>query len=503
MTSPILLIHLEQIKLVNFFDTPTLGKRAYLVDIDVFFSLHDPKSNDLLYISEVVSTASRISFGAVTVPASDRQYIRLKVWLRRNDAIDGNRRWALAQDMVVDLRRLRPLKGSLDEINDDLFSERTPLWTFDSQDYVLPEQAQSLVYSSGKQKQHSISQARAPKLSYTVDEIRRLTNLYEGICELDTTKERLSGLIDAARKGLLNQSDFNPEAIKAIKYSLHKLHQYISKQKNKNDTVLSKIYQAKILINSISTALEEDSQSQQSVLKERLEFASSRIHPIYESLESSLYPLMLDTFRRLSTVIGEVFPIELLESSGLMSIVGVELPNTTKELAEYCISTSHNTVTRSVTRFDTPSEIDRINGGLSFIVHLMMCLMHLLDVPVVYPMEFKGGICVIRDHLLAPAKKVAVYPLSYKEEHTEKFIHYGVSGKEIMFRNTRFEQGLHLLNRNLVTLISATADLYTQLHGDTNFNHQLTNNIPLECVDNLLWNLKYLLLFLTAVESES
>lgn len=506
MTSLLLLAHLEQLKFINFVEKPSLGKSALLENADLFFSLHNTKTNETVYVSEIASTLDWASFGAFTIPASERQHhIRLKTWLRYKEAQE-KQNWHLSTDFVVDFGKLALLKLSLSEIDNDLFAKHTVIWTIDGQEYVIPDQVLDKSVAGIGERQWSVSRAKATKESYSFDDIRHVTNLYEGISELHLAKQRLPNQIEDLFKQSTTGTGFDPESVRSVKFSLHTLHRYISKQKNKNDTILSQIYRTRIAISNIISVLEEESASQQSVLKDRLAFVSSQIDPIYESLSTNIYPLTLSSFKRLGSIIADAFYIDLSESSGLMSIVGIELPNTTKDLVKNCIKDSHSTKNKPVSKFDLPTEVDRINGGLAYTVQLMISLMDLLDVPEIYPMEFRGSYSVIWDFTVessdgksghSSADKIA-YPLFYHEEHTEKFIVYNTMGKEVEFRNAKFEQGLHLLNKNLVVLLSATTDLYTQLHCNKKFDHQLSNNVPIECIDNLLWNLKYLLLFMTA-----
>lgn len=82
------------------------------------------------------------------------------------------------------------------------------------------------------------------------------------------------------------------------------------------------------------------------------------------------------------------------------------------------------------------------------------------------------------------------FPLYYDSTTNEKVIMS--LGNQSMIMNQEFEYGLKLLNKNLVILIDKIQSL---MIGDGSGNYD--SHVPIECLDNILWNLKYLELFMT------
>jgi hypothetical protein len=116
----------------------------------------------------------------------------------------------------------------------------------------------------------------------------------------------------------------------------------------------------------------------------------------------------------------------------------------------------------------------------------MNCLADITNSFVQYPMQKVNHQWTIMDVLSAKPRRL---PLKYDEATTEK-----IDTNPIKFMNPQFESGLALLTKNMSRLCSNIGNL-VQMYVH---HHQTPYDIPNDCPDNFLWNLQYLLLFLTA-----
>lgn len=463
--------------------------------LEVFFSLH---ANDvLLYVSEIVSASSNPHFGVVSIPHLGKRSprVKIRVWQLKNAA------WHCHMDLTLDIRKLVLLGRTIDP-NPAVFGPNTVVWCFDGQHYCLRSDIKN--YSS-----RTSSTAKKLKKSYSVDDIRLTTSLCTGIRELEIAKQKLSRQIDAISADLLeNPVSYAPEKLRLLKFDLHSLHRYIAKQKRANDTLISQVYAKKLHMSRITLIVEDEFPNFREICAERLEIIDSQIDPVHESLNESIYPDLILMLKLVVAVVGDAFAIGTLET-GHFTILGTQFPSSIKELLETCYY-GNSALEVSDVEFENDTT-SKINAGLSYIVLLVMTLAEIMGVLLKYHMTYAGSQSYLVDHLapqqLEPVDRGmknplhkpvrVVYPLFFDMDHTEKAASYD-TGRKFVLKNARFEQGLNLLNKNLVMLISGITDLYSQYYHDNLANHLLANNIPVDCLDNFLWNLQYVLLFVTA-----
>lgn len=474
-----LLFSLKDLSLVEFHDlfqdeSPGQARR-------VFFSLHTPKMEPL-YVSETVSATSTLSFGKVTLPRLPLQqyHVVVKVWYKQES-------WKLYYEAVVDLRRLVLLRKPYRELDDDDLKENSIIWSFHEREYTLPDNIKNKSIMEAHRRA-SLSRGRnMPKMSYTVDDIRLLTSLDTGVKELTLLNLKCLQQIDSVLdtiKGKVAKND--PEESRALKFRIHTLHRYITKQRNSNDALSSKVYERKVLIGNLQRALEDHFPPFKGLCEGQLEYVTSQIGPIHELLYAAIYPELTSSLRAMGALISQAFLIESV-SEEKFSILGTEFPSSTKKLLETCYST------QKLSDPELPTAVDKINAGLSYIVALMLILANILGVLLNYAMKHFGSHSSVVDHLADSSQNSVkvTYPLFFDPKHMVKVA--DPRGNKTQYKNIKFEQGLYLLNRNMVTLIEGASNLYLQLlQGDKRLVQ------PSDGVDNLLWNLKYLLLIMTA-----
>lgn len=486
MTVPFLLKHLTLIGFHHFFlnDDEKLSS--------AFFSLHT-SSMEPLYVSETVHTRLLLSFGKVILPHLPQRtyHVVLKLWQK----IDGLDSWTLYYDVVVDLRRLLRLRKPFRE-RDDGLRDKSTVWCFEDHEYVLPGSVkdQSVVM---EESQRRVSTARKnPKKSYTVDDIRHLISLDTGIKELELLNLKLSQQIDDVLeevKGKVSKTD--PEKARGLKFRLHQLHRYTTKQRNKNDTVNSWVYEKKVLIGNLNRALDEHFPPFRDLCEYQLEYVTSQINPIHESLNAAIYPEIIQSLESIGGVIIETFCIKMTSTSEQLSIMGIDFPRSTKELLEKCYA-PHSGQDAP----ESPSSVDKMNAGLSYIVALMLLLADILSVLLTYAVRYFGSRSMVFDHLsgyqdihgLHVNRKVT-YPLYFDARHLVKTAALDSSGRTTQLKNLKFELGLALLNKNLTALTTAATNLFLQLHQ----HEQINVAVPSDRADDLLWSLRHLLSLMT------
>lgn len=421
-------------------------------------------------------------FGVFLLPgfASRAKNLTFKLWLR-NEKFP---RWKLWYHMDVVLAALKPVPPpALDEHN--FLCANTVLWCFGNTHYCLPSQVgpvpQPLIH---------VEKPIIYKPSFTLDHLRQLMTLRGGVQELAHAKQTASEQIDAA----VAENTVEPVSVRlrALKFKLHALHKYIARQRTLNDALQSQIYSKKLLITQGLLVIEKEYPQFQEIYKDRLEIAEAQVLPLFDLLRQSVYPHILRLLQSAGTVLQQAFPIELVLATGRLSISGVEFPSSIKEILDVCYYGCG--VGKAAT--DNVLAVDQINAGLCYIVLLLRHLASLVNVLLKHPMRFCDSQCLIVDAVTVVATGLLrVLPLQYSLQHTEKHASYDGSGRGFVLCNAPFEQGLALLNKNLTVLVRSVATVYAEL--DPAKDNGFTNNIPADCTDNFLWNLQYILLFMT------
>lgn len=445
---------------------------------ETFFSIHSDLH--LLYVSEVAAGLEP-PYGVFVLPsfASRAKNLVFKLWLR-NDQFPS---WKLWFHMDVAIAALKPvLPQAL--ANRSCFGQNTVIWCFGSTHYCLPSQMDAAA------EKPRLPEKFVLKPSLTLDHLRQLMTLHAGVRELSHAKQTLSEQIDVA----VAQNSHEPVSVRlrALKFQLHALHKYIVRQRTLNDALQSQIYSKKLLITKGLQVIEEGYPPFQEIAQDRLDIAAAQVAPLFDLLHRSVYPHILQLLQAAAAVLQQVFPIELVLATGRLSICGVELPPTMKEVLDTCYYGVDDTDTQSQCVISP----DHINAALSYVILLLQHLASLINTPLKYQMQFSGSQCLIMDTLtVLPKGTPRVLPLHYNAAQTEKYASYD-SDRGFVLLNAPFEQGLVLLSKNMAVLTRAVATLYADL--DESKVNALTSIIAADCSDNFLWNLQCILLFMTA-----
>lgn len=521
--------NLSLIRIVNVCFVPI----GYTPPTKAFFSLHYGNMNNgntatiskqentvsydnLLYVSETIEAGSTMNFGVVSLPTIPQQsfQVRVKIWLSPHGNNSG---FKLFYDISLDTRNLTLLERAIYENSgDSILSANAIIWQFDGHEYCLRSHLLEKYDYSLKQINPPNRREKRKKTSYTVDDARQIASLVIGLRDFDKIKATTSEEIDT----ILSKSTLIADEQERLVHSLNKLKKMISRQESANETLESLIFASRNSVRNTEQIVETDFPSLKRLIEEKQEILSSQVSPLRESLGKSVYPHIISATNRLVSVMIDAFPIELADNaSGHFCISGIEFPSSIKEILSVCYNETPklNPTTPPVLLGELAQEyfllVDCVNAGLSEIVAALNLLSSIMGVPMKYEMTNAGS----RSHLveyLSPQQVVSnnrntplamhvstkvTYPLFYDVEQAEKNLDgLVIADGQKHPRDVRFERGLALLNRNLSFFISEIATLYSEYKSNQKSGGSIANNIPLDCLDHFLWNLHYIMLFVTA-----
>lgn len=518
----------------------TLNNRKLL---DSFITLHLPgkRENDekLVYISEIRETNMNPNFLAISLPytaaSSNSANFIVKIWCKpvysKLPNSNTNTEWHLLSENRIDLKKLIYVGKSLHN-TEDYFRTNSIILYLNEKAYVMPNSLRVAVAKirslSTTQRLNSTDRQNVLK-SYDFDSLRSLNNLSNSLDELKHTKHKLLSLIDKHVESFYDET--NVDNIKMVLGKLHNrnqvLEQSINKQKAINDSLSSDIYNTKIKINQIKELSSDKLNSVLDMGSNQLDFLESELEPIKESLENNVYPSLIEELQLTTKVIQEIIPIYNINNSVKFAIMGMEFPSSIKELLEVCYYNKKNLKNFNYSpTFDNEHDshafnIEQVNAGLSYIVQVITCLAHITNLHLKYEMVSDGNRSIIIDPISSvsastvPTRvqrdtgsnidetKPIAYTLYYDHSKTEKVSgELSGSGRKYDLQNYDFEHGLNLLNKNLVQLINNVTDVYDEFKHDSR-ESKISNNIPNDCLDNFLWNLQFLILYITAPISQT
>ncbi|GEQ68757.1 hypothetical protein JCM33374_g2425 [Metschnikowia sp. JCM 33374] len=425
-----------------------------------------------------------------------------------------------------------------------MFGANAIVWTFDGTEYCLrshlqprylerfskaniPNSAPGHRRVASSTFKHANASVAVKPPSYSVDDARHISSLVVGLRDFDEIKKNASAEIDA-----LSCQSRTPKLVVGIEehdrllHSVAKLDKLIARQECANESLESEILARRNAAKQIATIVSDEFPSFQRLSEEKMEIVSSQVPPLHDSLAASIYPQILSRTHAIVSELINAFPITLADNrTGHYCISGIEFPSSIKEILHVCYNETpalHNAGSNPSTLAPTAnsstdahhtyvSSVDCVNAGLSEIVAVLNILSSVLGVALKYDLSFSGSRSVLIEHLspqqvvsnnsTTPAamhvSSTVTYPLFYDTEHSEGFV---VAEEHKHPRNVRFERGLALLNRNLSFFVSEIASLYIEYSGDNSNGGggSLVNNIPVDCADHFLWNLHYVMLFITA-----
>ncbi|ABN68662.2 predicted protein [Scheffersomyces stipitis CBS 6054] len=452
------------------------------------------------------------NFSAISLPytaaSSNSANFIVKIWCKpvysKLPNSNTNTEWHLLSENRIDLKKLIYVGKSLHN-TEDYFRTNSIILYLNEKAYVMPNSLRVAVAKirslSTTQRLNSTDRQNVSK-SYDFDSLRSLNNLSNSLDELKHTKHKLSSLIDKHVESFYDET--NVDNIKMVLGKLHNrnqvLEQSINKQKAINDSLSSDIYNTKIKINQIKELSSDKLNSVLDMGSNQLDFLESELEPIKESLENNVYPSLIEELQLTTKVIQEIIPIYNINNSVKFAIMGMEFPSSIKELLEVCYYNKKNLKNFNYSpTFDNEHDshafnIEQVNAGLSYIVQVITCLAHITNLHLKYEMVSDGN---------RNETKPIAYTLYYDHSKTEKVSgELSGSGRKYDLQNYDFEHGLNLLNKNLVQLINNVTDVYDEFKHDSR-ESKISNNIPNDCLDNFLWNLQFLILYITAPISQT
>ena len=491
--------------------------------VDSFFTIHvafEKSREKLMYVSEVVRSNMDPTFCDVEFPCMvkhlDIKTLIVRIWCRTR----LDKCWNFLSEERVNLRKLVFLGSSIDYLEDQ-FRSNTVLFNFKGNFYALATSLRFLV-----DQPHATPKLidKPNAISYTFDTLRSLRYLTNSLMEINGTKTKLSGQISEYIDALYDTSNINNIDITTQKLlsQNNSLEKAISRQRSLNDNLYSEIINTKITINDTKEVTANKLDTIQDMVNTQSELAAAQIDPIDESLHTSIYPAIIHKLQQITTAIQEIITIENINNTVQFSIMGLQFPSSIKELLDICYYNRQKLKNaNNLPVFESEAElqnfhIEQINAGLGYIIQLINILADVTNTNLKYKMVVNGNSCVVIDSVTSnvsfegkPLTKeqgqlAMTYPLYYDSKMTEKVsVDYNIDpstpqNRKFILQNPRLEQGLNFLNKNLVLLINNVTDIYKVLYHDNMEHHKVSNNIPVDCLDNLLWNLQYLILFMTA-----
>ncbi|EMG48747.1 hypothetical protein SBY92_004030 [Candida maltosa Xu316] len=459
--------------------------------LTTFISIHLP-NDKLLYISEVFSNDMNPQFevNLPYIPPNIHKFV-LKMWCKTEEdnwkllCVYKLNLWKLAY--VEDYENLELFKNNTLalQLNDKWFS------FLDMFTKKIPECAHDVV--------------SPPIPSYTFDIIRQLNYFSNSLQELAISKHNLMSQI---RANISNQEDNKSISnlsviLNTLQFKVDTLSRDVSKVKTTNEELINKIYNKKQTLKELNLKMDNFTNNTKELIESKLELYDSEIQSVQQS-QTILQPQLNRVLKNYISIIQSAFPITNIDSTNF-SLLGFQFPQDNQDILAICYYNNpdielKNSYYEPV--FDNESQfhifkVKQINATLSLIVQLMLIIAEITNTKLKYKMILSGNESFILDEISDDypiSKKIPIrhgepfkFPLFYDARHNEKIF----NGSQYVVMNQNFEYGLKLINKNLMILIDNVQNL---IIGTEN----IVSDVPLDCLDNFLWNLKYLELFMTA-----
>lgn len=460
---------IRHVRLINFrnliHDNTTI--------FDTFYTL---SSEDvLLYVSEVIPSDNNPNFQLVSLPKLGTE-LTMSVRLFAKPQ-NEKMAWTELLQYTINLNAdLVQIPSSLLDESDESFLKANSviLQLSNDQFYTLKK---CLIKPIPLDSISTTPQLK--KKSYTFDSIRSTNNIYKSIKELSLIKLKLSNQIDQnidpQNKGGATSTEDLPT-----------LDKFLNKQRLINDTISSQIIRRKVAINETKQFISDHSSIEYT--ENQIEFINSQFEPLHELETTSIYPETVKQMKMFAEVILDVFVIESVDNSIKFKILDIEFPSTVKQLLDLCYYEENNAAETTI----------RVNATLAYISQMMLVLAAITKTNLKYSIYWDEDKCHIMDRSTS-----STFPLFYNPVLNEKVAVSKTSNciRNHIIRNPTFEFGLNLLNRNLMLLIHHTNELFRRFSQSKCIDNRYVDlqlSIPIDCLDNFLWNLQYLVLFLTA-----
>lgn len=473
--------------------------------LTTFISIHSNIHNKLLYISEIISNDMNPQFeiNLPYVPPNIHKCV-IKLWCRNHG--DGD--WKLLCLYKLNLRKVTTVESSSLE-NLDLYKSNTLSLQLNDGWFTFQDMLNRIIIDDDKKLNvNSLSQ---PIPSYTFDSIRCLNNLYNSLQELFISKHNLMQQIKLYIGNLQDYKNINNinVVLNKLQFQVHKLIHDVNRLNSQNEQLNNKIYNIKQKINDLHNIIETFNINTKEIIENKLELYETEIQNIQVSQLSLQQQKLNKLLKTKMKLIEVVFPIDNIDSTKF-SILGFQFPQDQQEILAICYYNNPSIELKNQyyqPEFDNETQlhnfkIQQINATLSIVVQLMILIADITNTDYKYKMVLHGSQSYIIDeisknypllkktpsHNIKPFK----FPLYYDSTTNEKVIVSLGNQSSLMIMNQEFEYGLKLLNKNLIILIDKVQNL---MFGDGSGNYD--SHVPIECLDNVLWNLKYLELFMT------
>ncbi|KAK6460058.1 hypothetical protein DFJ63DRAFT_315933 [Scheffersomyces coipomensis] len=495
--------------------------------LDSFYTLHVPidgEEEKLVYISEVQTSDMNPNFAGVSLPyiptTSQSHKIIINLWCKTSfESIEVKQKsssWLHLSKYNINLKRLIYLGIKTDDV-EELLQRNSLILNLNGRFYTLPH-SMKRKFSRPPVIRHTRKSTSHGKLianSYSFDAIRSILKLSNSLNELRITKHNLSKQVKDLTEELTIKSNLETpgKTLSRLKFQKSILEKSLLKQKGLNDNLISEILTTKIRMNKIREIIDNRLELIVEMANNSIDLIEAQLDPIEETLSQYVFPSIIKEIQIFGKVLSEAFLIQNINNSVRFSIMGLEFPSSIKELLNICYYDEKKLINfNSGTTLDNTNNrasIEQINAGISYIVEIINIIAIITNCNLRYKMLVFGSRSIVLDpisdnmrnskvkHDSLDQSQVLLHDLYYDHSKTERISKPEDSGNVSQLRNYEFEQGLSLLNKNLVFLIGKVT---------TNFNNfsqitkkgKISNNIPIDCLDNFLWNLQYLLLFITA-----
>lgn len=479
--------------------------------VDSFFTLHIPYLNDelLVYVSEDIVSNMNPNFRPIslpTLPDCNSPNVILNIWSKTSESIQ----WKLFYKYDLDLRKLCYIGETLID-TENYFHSNSVIFNLNDRYYTIPgsiitEQERMINNTFSVDSKHALP-------SYSFDSIRSLNSISRSLRELMKSKNKTSKQINelisepkALLRGLSNSNGINIEH-EMLSTESARLDKYIERQESINDNITSEIMAKRIHIGHLKQAINETLPAKIEMAKNHIEIAESQIAPICESLNKQVYPSIVQKLQEATHILKEILFIENFDNDIKFTIMGLEFPLSIKDLLDICYYNKHDLHNFNTGEIKFASELEshqmkvnQINAALNYIVQLINSIALITNIDLKYKMFTCGSLCYVLDPIRSNSNQdVVKYPLYYDQLDTLKLPvdRLDRCDRRFNLQNKNFETGLDLLNKNLISLINDVVDDYYKYYK-TNKKSLISNNIPIDCLDNFLWNLQYLMLFITA-----
>ena len=459
--------------------------------LTTFMSIHLARGK-LLYISDVSDNEMNPHFevNLPHIPPNINKFI-VKLWYNMDD------NWKILCLYKVNLSQLTNVKHQHDDFD-----------VFRSNSLSLQLNDQWFSYKDMLTKNIDVSVVDSPNQlvsSYTFDSIRRLNYLSNTLQELTISKHNLTQQIKSNIGNLQNYNNINNITIvlDRLRSRVDRLTHDVASMKSNNEELSNKIYNIKQKLNDLNRSIENFNQNTKELIESKLELYNSEVRGVQLSY-TVLQPWLNSLLKNFIQMINFIIPITNIDSTNF-SILGFQFPQDQQDLLSICYYNDPKLCLKNLyyePRFENELQfhsfkVIQINACLSLIVQLILVIADLTSSNLKYKMILSGNQSYILDEISedypipkkAPRNVVKPFrfPLFYDPRNNEKVL----SGNQYIVMNQNFEYGLKLMNKNLMILIGNVQNL---IIGSDN----IISDVPLDCLDNFLWNLKYLELFMTA-----